>query len=399
MTRVAELLVRARLVVLSLLALLTVGAIARSPHIGLDLSALAIAETAASIALLAAGAFLLLRHAGLALAVTFAPLPGLLIAAFIGGSFRPGSVDLQTAMICWTPGFAAACLIGWRVAAKVAGGVVPRDAVIAAIGELLPMLGAALLLALGLHAAILPWRGGIIEITLIVGAYLSAIVVAPLAVSLLSFNEDFVARFNRAAERRRRRLMLLDPLVQPRWAWSLCGVALVLTVLSCFGLQGVHHYKGFHYFGLIFLAVPPVLIVAALALLRDWRTALSVLLTLALAVLLSFWLVSHALPSAAGIVSLAIYVLPWRGAAFVRHGDDAGTAVLRTFEDSGTPIVYALVIAAVALLPFIGKLSAEFFATLVVGAVVALVFPAAFAVAIETLVPRRATIEARYRVR
>jgi hypothetical protein len=392
---VAGLLVRARLVVLSFLALLTVGAIARSPHIGLDVSALAVAETVVSISLLAAGAFFLLRHAGLALAVVLAPLPGLLIAAFVTWSYLPSLFDWQAAMMCWTPGFAATCLIGWRIAAKVAGGTAPRDVVIAAIGELLPMLGAAFVLVLGVQAAIffLLLRGAV-EIILIAGAYLSAILAAPLVISFLSFNEDFVARFNRAAEQRRRRLMRLDPLVQPRWAWSLCGVALVLTVLSCFGIQGSHDLAS------TWLAVPAVLIAATLAALRDWRYALAALLTFAVAALLFFWLgVDHGSLSAASIVAVAIYALSWRTAAFERQGDDTGTAILRTFEDSGTPVVYALWIAGIAILPFANRASGVFFATLIVGAAAALVFPPAFAVAIESLIPRRATIEARYRVR
>lgn len=390
----AELLVRARLVVLSLLALLTVGAIARSPHIGLDLSALAVVETVASVALVAAGAFLLLRHAGLALAVTLAPLPGLLIAAFVTWTYLPIVFDWQAAMMCWTPGFVATCLIGWRIAAKVAGGVAARDAVITVVAELLPMLGAGFVLLLGVQAAIFfVLLRSAVEIFLTTGVYLSAIFAAPLVISFLSFNEDFVARFNRAAERRRRRLMPLDPLVQARWAWSLCGVALVLVVLSCFGIHGLR------YFVSVWFAVPAVLIVAALAALRDWRYALAALLTLALATALYFWLaVHHGSLSAAGVIAIAIYALSWRAATFVRHGDDTGTAILRTFEDSGTAVVYALWIAAASILPFANKASGVFFATLVVGAVVALVFPPDFAVAIESLVPRRATLEARYRV-
>ena len=341
-----------------------------------------------ALVLLAAGTFLLLRHIGLALVVIVLPLLGAMVAGFAASwlhlsGFVPGTA------LALAPGYLIACILAWHIASRIAAGE-PRNALAraAATDIALPLAG-ALMLVLGVHA--LDRNASSLGVAA-AGAVLS-LLAAPLAMSRLPFGEDFVARFNRVAERRRRRLLWLDPIVQSRWAWSIAGISVVLTALGYFG---IHHWP---HVALVWLVPAMLAIVVGLAAIRDWRFAIAAAFSLFPLTVLSLWAAGSIPPfQPLGLGALAIHAVAARAAAFVRQGDDVGTASLRVIEQLGAPIIYALLVCAVVLQVFATQQAAGDFFVLVLAGVAALTLPIAFAVVIEGLFPRHATIEARHRV-
>ncbi|MGH6872678.1 MAG: hypothetical protein ACREHE_14345 [Rhizomicrobium sp.] len=398
--RFAGALLRARYALLCGLGLTGAASAVLCVNLGIGLTASAIAEIPALFAIFAAGLLVTLRSAGLSAAALLSPLAGLLLAVFICDWQFPAALDAHAIAFGWISGFAATAILASRIAARVAAGEAPKAAATATMAELsLPLL-AALVFALAIQS--LDVSGVAARVTLLAstGAALSAILGAPLAASLGRPGETFVARFNRAGERRRRRIAILDHATQSRWAASLCGIALVLSVLGVFGVSELPWPRA----SLIWLVLPAVGMLIALAAMRDWRYAVAALLALVPVALLSLWIAGHrAAPFAAlGIGAMAGYLVACTAADFVRRGDDAATAFVRVLGRLGPAILCALLTAALAMAafaPFAPMTALGDFATLILGALGALAFTPAFAVSVEGLFPRRATIEARYRLR
>jgi hypothetical protein len=239
----------------------------------------------------------------------------------------------------------------------------------------------------------------------IVLAALLGMAAALAAATFLPYTEDFVVRANAARERRQRRLAPLNLFAEPRWSFSLSGIALVLATLAGFAIRGADLPETWPY-----LPLAAIFWAAALALVtRNWR--LSVALTLA-AVLAAAYAIAafsyssfawgeigrFALSCAIGIVPAAVLGAGWSG--FLRDGDDVATAWDRALRDEGPGVLFAL-LPPVALAATFGVLvSAGGRSPLTPLAVAAFGFPfaaffvfPAFAVALYTLLPPRVSLE------
>jgi hypothetical protein len=385
--------VRTRIVLLALLLLVALSAGAACLWEG-QRPAAPVEELTALI-LLTTGALALLRHAGLAVLVVAAPVPGFLAALAAMATLRPvAALPLTAAALT---GYLLAAVLASQVAAQLAQGGAREESLPSSIRPLLGALVAALAaigLAKGAHSATLA-----VALTAAASG-LSAIATVVLGASLLPFGEDFAARTNRARETRQRWLSRLEPLAQTRWGWSLGGVAIVLAAVGYFGASPA--WRGMT--AALWMAPSLALVGVSFFLLGDWRRAASALLAAIALGLVSLWMAGAspgpALSAALGLGAAAIFLISARAAAFSRQGDDAATASLRALKYHGAAIVFALVTVALALLALAPSehgasaccLSAIF------AVLAALLFAPAFAIVIEDMFPRRATIEARYRV-
>ncbi|HTQ14968.1 MAG TPA: hypothetical protein VMH86_13920 [Rhizomicrobium sp.] len=394
-------LLRGRIAVLSALAIIGTAAAGLCANVGVSFTAGGIGVMAAVFAVMAAGLPVTLRSASLTVVALLCPLPGLAVAAFIGDWQWPEMFGAQDLAAGWLAGLALSAWLAWAIAVRIASGGAPREAAAASMRELTVPLLAALLFALALQAfdiAAAPLRATLLAAA---GSGLSAIVATPLLASLARPGESFVTHFNRALERRNRRLAFLDFATQSRWAWSLGGIALVLAALGFFGLQIRPVQIGA---GQLWLLLPCALAVLAIAGLGDWRFGLAAVLAMAPAALLALRMAPA--PAAAfpalGPGAIAAFLIASAAATAVRRGDDVPTALIRALAGSGAAAAGILATAAAAWLacvPFAPRADAVSLAEAVLAIPAALAFVPAFGVVIERVTPRRATVEARYRVR
>ncbi len=228
---------------------------------------------------------------------------------------------------------------------------------------------------------------------------------------LMPFGEDWITRANRFREWAERGAGALAPVTRPRYGFSVAGIALVLTVIA------VSQWRGVFAPNLLSHAVPlggtlVAALVAGAVALRDWRGVLSAVLAAAPLVAATLWLSLRQAgfatdPSALVVTTfMAGCVLLFVGASFSagysREGDDATLASARMlnrhavgFALTGMALCAGLALASLGapeILP--GLLALD-----LLGIAAALLFQPAFLIVIETLFPRRATLEARYRVR
>ncbi|MGD0144573.1 MAG: hypothetical protein ABSC92_15575, partial [Rhizomicrobium sp.] len=355
-------------------------------------------------------AFLHLRHVGLALAAAFAPLPGLIAAASLvhGATVEPLSLAYLT-------GLTVALFLADDIALRVIEGAGGPDAMATTLKEnwlaccaaiLAASAFTALLLFAGHHA-----RTPFIATCAELAAGFGALIVLPLIASLLPFGEDFVARANRLRELRERLLEKIAAVTEPHWGWSLTGIGVVFLALAFFGSRSLHATPGIaHSAPVIWLVAMVVTIGASLAATRDWRRSLAVLIALGLAALTGCWGFARAgvplnvnswlaLMQVLGIG--AVLVLLVAAAARPDADEDATAASVRSLLGKTSAAVASSLCALTVLLALSLSLGGEALALAVVivfAGVGAVLLQPALTIAIETLAPRRSTIEARYRV-
>src|SRR6202789_685743 len=385
---------RARIAILLILALLAAAACYRLTSL-LHL----LPELALVVACLAAISYAQLRHAGLTALVIAAPLPGVLGASLPSVFGSPGSRMMGFPVVAYLTGFFIADMLAAEIAVRAGEGSSPLAASQGAQAQLMPAVVGALALAI-LFAARNPltWFA-------VAGAGLCAWIALPLAASFLPFGEDYIARANRLRERSEHWLNYLAPFAYPRWGRSLSGVAVVLCALGYFeaarsALTWPHVSRA----DLVWLAPAAAVLAGAVLGIRDWERAVAAFLACCPAVLLALWLFaeSHAWPDswpALGLGAMAVYFISARAASFVRAGEPAGVASVRALTRYGAAILFAVAACALALALFDRMAGVAPAAAILLGGFSALVFAPAFSIVMEGLFPRRATIEARYRVR
>jgi hypothetical protein len=379
---------RGRILILSLLVVLALGAAGfwlRSHPIGR-----VPIDWFVAIAILAGLSFLHLRHAGLAALTLAAPLLAFLALLLCADS------DAFSLWLACLPGFVLASFFAARIARRAAEGMSGKNAARQASKELTP---AALFALAAACAPTLPLAVAIASG--VAGIY--ALIAVPLAASLLPFGEEYAARANRLRERRDRGLDYLVPAAQPRWGWSLSGIAIVLAALGFFGARPLGGATDPIWWGAAILAALAALCLAT----RDWRRALAAFLAFLPAPLLAHWIFAHAPPDATawrhllqalGIGFMPVVLVSAQAARFARDGEEAAVASVRALERDAAAVLFTMAAAALSLLAFGDLRDAAAAIAIFLGAPGALVFAPAFAAVLEGIFPRRATIEARYRV-
>jgi hypothetical protein len=367
------------------------------------------------LATAAAIAFIHLRHLGLALLVMLAPLPGT-VAAFVVPMPFLGLDVLAIAPVAVVLGFASAQLLADRIASNICDGMPRRAAVAAAwtgTARTLSPLFAALMLSLASFALVPFAHAACIAALFIVASVLVSVFALIWAAALFPYGENFIARSNRQRERMEHVVDRIVGVTVPRWAFSVSGIALVCAVLSGFGWRA---------FAITVFVMEPqltfagmagaTLLIAAVLTIGDLRLLAALFLALLLEASLGLWALAGGHSSMDPLIAEMFFlVLAFAAApAFVfaaevrkslHAGDGMAAALTRALLRQCPVVAFTAVVAVVLLLPMalsatglawpLAITAAAPFATL-------LVLPA-LATAIETLIPRRATIEARYKVK
>jgi hypothetical protein len=395
-------------IVLALLAAIAAGVVAVFILFGHRFSLRAAMALVAMLGLSFVIAFAHLRHTGLALSVVAAPVSGLIAAASLGMFLGPLALAYLT-------GLAIALFLADDIALRVVGGSGGADAAAETLREDAFAGGAAAISAAALAALML--LAGHRAATPLIAALgeaasgLSALIVLPLVASLLPYSEDFVSRANRLRELRERRIEKLAAVTEPRWGWSLTGIGVVFFALAFFGSRALHATQSVVHPALEIWFVAAVLALgAALAVTRDWRRSLAVVIALGLAALVGCWGYARAgisldlaswiaLMQVMGIgVALNLFVAQ---AAHPDRGEDTTAASVRSLMGKTGVVAAATFCAIVVLLGLslsIGREAIALAAALFFAGLGAVLLQPALTIAIETLAPRRSTIEARYRV-
>ncbi|HJW41755.1 MAG TPA: hypothetical protein VJ476_11075, partial [Rhizomicrobium sp.] len=202
-------------------------------------------------------------------------------------------------------------------------------------------------------------------------------------------------------------LAVTTAVIEPRWAMSVTGIAVVFAVLGWFGAAPLLAHGSLQPQEAAISIV--IVFLIALAVGRDWRGAIAVVLALSTLVLLDLWLLSMAdlrLSLTAmveialtGLAALLPMLLQLDGVRRFRKGGDApGLARLRAIEELGAGPYFATGGAAVAMLPWIvlhGSV-VGLMAMFVLSGLAGTVFAPAIATALEHLLPRRRSLSQLY---
>ncbi|MBI3678374.1 MAG: hypothetical protein HY243_17325 [Proteobacteria bacterium] len=345
--------------------------------------------------------FYFFRHWMLTALIVLAPLPAALVGMAVNWQdfIGLGSFDYFSGMI-------VAGLMADEYVIAFAGGESKRLSMRSANRRILPTLA-----AFAISGVItLVWVG-----TAVPDAWLFLMRIFGLGLTLtfvsvvglmqlsqaLSYDEAFIAHTNRFREKAERLFDRLLVLTQPRWAFSISGIAIVLSAIALFGFGPDVLQKSV--FGKNLFAGPillATLVACIAATVRNWRVTLASVLVMAWVIL-----IRSPFPQFQPETAIFVLCLASQIAIYARSGDEMIIAVGRTLTRSGLGVAAMVSV----LIPFVAAELIEFhgFAhpmartTLAAGMIdllAALVFLPSFAVAIETLCPRRETLEARYRV-
>jgi hypothetical protein len=360
----------------------------------------------ASAALVAAISRLHLRHSLMAVAVAAVPLAGVIwsgVLTHLMGATRVVPVG------AYALGVVLAVHLSDRFVAGVLGDRPAAEAASRAQGDILrPALAAlvvaAVLVLLTLFAEGVTLRMAALEA--VFGWVLAALPVAlalPAVFARLTFNEAFIARANRARERRVTRAYRLSMVSVPRWGMSVSGVALVMAMLSWFGASPLPLPAETGGLAIPLGIAAVVAFAVAYMVVDNWRDALALSLATLTAGLLDLWagvlLDGTGARAAVAVVDglllalVSMFVVASRVRQLRENGDDEAIARLRAIENLAGPCVFAALAAAAALLVW------SIFPVAVaagVGAVAALLFAPALATAINTLLPKRRSVEELY---
>lgn len=346
---------------------------------------------AAGVVLAAAIAFWHTRHLGLAAVTALAPVPGLLWAAPFSGGAPFGAVPA----LAYGFGFAAATLVSERTVAGFLAGTRRASIWPAAVAALI----VTAILAVIWFRATARADGALQAAVDSASAVLSVFILLPLARDVLHFDEAFVARANRARERRIRVWDMLANVAIPRWAFSFTGIALVFLALGWFGAAPAMESG-------VLLKFASVAVVAAAAgiLAVGWRLTIAIVLIGSAACLMALW--ANVVAGGGGslgvlqVVGLTLFLAFYGGRqmrAFAGQGDPPVIAGRRTVEAGAGP-AFAAAGAFAALLPgaglWPGGIGSAIAMVMAAGLVV--VFVPAAAIALEVLIPRRHSVEELY---
>jgi hypothetical protein len=311
---------------------------------------------AAAIMVAVCVALVQLRYLRLALVVALAPLPGLLWFSAFG----------------YPIAFALASLMAAGLTARLLRGATEEDA-FAALFDAMPALAGTAVIAFVWSL----WERA--DFVGLLCAVLAVLLALPVGTIFLPFGEQFHLAANRAREARAPLAETLARLAEVRWAYSLCGIALVFAVLGLFEISGRPPLVD--WIGCVLVAV--VLHVVTL----DWRAGIAGLAAAALLLLFAQGL------NAALLLFVLLALFLAQGARRHRDADDIA-AWARTIEDHAVPVFFAGLGAAL-LSGILNDIDAGIDAAAALVAAL-LVFPA-LTLAQHHLLPRRRSVEELYK--
>ncbi len=356
-------------------------------------------------------AWLYLRHAGLAALAALAPVPAIV------GQFAVRSTPEAAAVFAasYDIAFVVALFVADGIALRVVRGASPETAARALLQAIAPALGSvivaavATLLALSLAVAH-GSSGSVLQTAALADAVgcISAALGVSWGASLISFDEDFVVRANRARERRERFFYLVAQSPRMRFATSAACIVLALLFVGVFAILSFRVTGA----GALALEAFGVIsgLVGCLVALHDWRRALATAASLLPAIAIGTWglsrlgmlptylMIGAALQILIAALALVVFASD-RGLIFRNHIKSVASAPAYPTERkavaativcvaTGSVMAPLYVLAGAPALPFV-------FAILLVGLGV-VVFEPAFAVGIETAIPRRVPLDCIY---
>jgi len=362
-----------------------------------------------SFAVFAAISFIQFRHFWLAVVVALAPWPGALAARFVVLLLGPHIFATSNAILTTAFGLIAAQFVAAAFVLCIAEGEPKTESRRIAIGQSAPAIAAAFLSALGIAIArFLPdaprqAMALCIELTL---SMVSAVVILLLALRLLRWDENVIARVNRAREWRERMLERIAVAAFPRWGFTIFGISLVFVAMAFFGARAtVVLYPHWVFFVIVMVFS----LIAAAFVTRDWRRSLAASLTFAWIGLIGLWANNRLVLQGASLtdysLTLALCLMPLllmaaqhrRFAVAAEAADGAGAHAMVTIGSAlvfGTLglSIYALIWAAAGILPVSAVIM---LASACAGTL--LLQPATSAV-LELLIRRRVPLDARYKL-
>jgi hypothetical protein len=336
------------------------------------------------------------RHFGIAALTALAPIPGLIWAAPLSDGASFGAVPF----LAYAFGFAVAALLAQSIVERALDGE----------GGEYPWRAAGMALGLTLVLGVL-WFWGTdasgAAVQAVVDAIFcaaSALVLLPMGASLLHLDEGFVARANRVRERRQRIFERLALVATPRWALSFTGIAFVFLALGWFGAEPQMRTGATAL--LLRLASAVVVIVGAGIFARGWREGLAVGLTGAVVCLVSLWATivgTRDVLAPVGVLlatSVALFLALHAGRRALRHAprETPLETRRRTIEDTAASQIFAGAGALSALLPAVAVWPgyAPFAIALFAAGFCGIVFAPAAVTALESIFPRRRSVEDLY---
>lgn len=347
----------------------------------------------AGVLLAAALCWVFTRHIGLALLAALAPVPGLIWAAPVSVGAHFDTVPILAYALALTVAL-------FRVRIRIGHFLDEGDGQSPAPAAWMS-LGLLLLLALLWFAASAAADAALQAVADSIAATVSVLLLLPLAMALLHFDENFAVRANRARERRYRFFAPLTGLCIPRWGLSFLGIGLVFLAMGWNG-AGV----AVHWAVLLRAAVSVVLIVAAGVVAGGWREGLAAGVTAAAVGMMVLWLAKFdARLSFAGVAALQITVLALfvtlhgerRAAVWRQDGDLPREARAAMLGDGAGP-AFAALAALGACLPLALFLPGGVLAPL--GLIAAfgggVILAPAAVTGLEALVGRRCSVEELY---
>ena len=349
-----------------------------------------------SAAIYFAFAILLTRHVGLACLTGLTPVVGVIWSLALESRPDPLSTDLGF-------GLALASLASFAFVdeflSRIASDADSRAAALSSMGASWRPVAGALLLVMGALAheidshgfgtATASWLG---EMLLPV---LAAIALVPIGAMFTKLDEPSISRINRAREWRMHAAYPLTLAAVTRWSWSLSGIALVVSVLGCFGAERFVASMNW---------VAPVIALLSLLvsrwLVRDGRTATGLCASLLVTALVGLWAgAAHSAGTSLHIA--AIYEALSIGFALsivVASAASRGAGLVRAVEER-TPLILCVAASVLLALLVAGQLDLPTAVIVTASAVSSLLLVTAFSSVLETVLPRRKSVAELYKRR
>jgi hypothetical protein len=354
-------------------------------------------------------ALFLLRHGGLAILTACAPLPGLFATLAAAPRADPATMGAALAM-----GLVVALLLGDTIAGSRSSAEFGEAAFRKASRANMRLAGAviaAFAISTALEAVLSGWRAELPAAAAGVLTLVSTVVVVHFGAAYLDFGESFIARANRSRERFARLFMPILEVAGRRFGFSVFGIGCVLGAIAFFGVKSHAHALPGHTLPVALSCV--VSACAGYLAVRDWRRCVAIGVSLVLAFAAGAWVAAQMrlglapmlegdfLTAAPILLALHVFVAQ-EAVPDIETEDDAVAGSERAIETKSMAVCVAGLAGIFAALLFGMNAPAVWIADsalVLIGAATAIMFQPAIAITIENLVPRAATIAARYKIR